>query len=136
MMEKIFKYQTDSVSVQAFRYFLAGTMAYAIDYSTLVMLTNVFKLHYLLSAAIAFMLGAITSYVLNITWVFDGRTLKNKYLEASIFFTLVISGLILNHYLILFFTEYARLHYLVSKLISTVAVGWLNFCARKYILFR
>lgn len=136
MMEKLFKYQTDSVSVQAFRYFLAGTMAYAIDYSTLIMLTNVFKFYYLTSAGIAFMLGAAASYVLNVTWVFDGRTFKNKYLEVSIFFTTVVAGLFLNHYLIQFFTESVKLHYLVSKLISTAGVAVMNFSTRKYLLFR
>lgn len=136
MMEKLFKDQTDSISVQAFRYVLAGTLAYAIDYSTLIMLTNIFKLYYLTSAAIAFMLGAATSYALNITWVFDGRIFKNKYLEASIFFVIVIIGLFLNHYCILFFTESVKLHYLISKFIATMAVAGFNFSARKYILFR
>jgi putative flippase GtrA len=136
MMDKLFKYQTDSISVQAFRYFLAGAMAYAIDYSTLVMLTNIFKLHYLTSAAIAFILGASASYILNVAWVFDGRTFKNKYLEVSIFFAIVVTGLILNHYFMLFFTESVKLHYLVSKFISTIAVGVLNFSTRKYVLFR
>lgn len=136
MIEKLFKYQTDSISVQAFRYVLAGTLAYAIDYSTLIMLTNIFKLYYLTSAAVAFILGAAASYVLNISWVFDRRLVKNKYLEVSIFFTIVITGLFLNHYCILFFTESVKLHYLVSKFIATIAVGALNFSTRKYILFR
>ena len=136
MIEKLFKYRTGSISTQAFRYVLAGALAYAIDYSTLVMLTNVLKLHYLTSAAIAFMLGAVVSYVLNITWVFDGRIFKNKYLEASVFFAIVITGLFLNHYCILFFTETVKLHYMISKFISTVAVAGFNFSARKYVLFR
>lgn len=136
MMEKLFRYQTDSISVQAFRYVLAGSLAYAIDYSTLIMLTNIFKLYYLTSAAMAFILGAATSYALNISWVFDRRIFRNKYLEASVFFAIVITGLFLNHYFILFFTESVKLHYLISKFISTIAVAVLNFSARKYILFR
>ena len=136
MIKKLFKYQTDSISVQAFRYFLAGAMAYAIDYSALIMFTNVFKFYYLTSAAIAFMLGAAASYILNITWVFDRRIFKNKYLEASAFFAIVIAGLFLNHYCILFFTESVKLHYLISKFISTIAVGVFNFSTRKYVLFR
>lgn len=136
MIKKLFKNQTDSISIQAFRYMLAGAAAYAIDYSTLVMLTNVFKVYYLTSAAIAFLLGAAVSYILNVSWVFDGRTFKNQYLEVSMFFVIVISGLVLNHYLIFFFTESVKLHYLVSKFISTIAVGILNFSARKYLLFR
>lgn len=136
MMEKLFKDQAESTSVQALRYILAGAMAYAIDYSSLVMFTNIFKFHYLSSAAIAFMLGATASYVLNITWVFDGRTFKNMYLEASLFFAIVIAGLFLNHYCMLFFTESVKLHYLISKFISTIAVGVFNFSTRKYLLFR
>jgi len=135
MIEKLFKYQTNSISVQAFRYVLAGALAYAIDYSALIMLVSIFKLHYLTSAAIAFMLGAATSYVLNIAWVFDGGVSKNKYLEASIFFAVVITGLFLNHYCILFFTNSVKLHYLISKFISTIAVGGFNFSARKYLVF-
>ena len=136
MIQKLFKYQADSISIQAFRYVLAGTLAYMIDYSTLIVLTHVFNLYYLMSAAIAFVLGAATSYILNISWVFDGGIFKNRYLEASIFLTIVIAGLFLNHFCILFFTETVKLHYLISKFISTIVVGWLNFSARKYILFR
>ena len=136
MIKKLFKYQAHSVSIQAFRYVLAGSLAGAIDYSTLVMLTNVFNVYYLTSAAIAFILGTATSYILNITWVFDKRTLKDKRLEAFIFLTIGIAGLFLNHFCIMFFTETVKLHYLISKFISTIAVAAVNFSARKYILFR
>ena len=136
MIEKLFKYQADSISVQAFRYVLAGALACVIDYSALIMLTNILKLYYLVSAAIAFLLGAAVSYLLNVAWVFDGRIFKNRYLEASIFLSIVITGLFVNHYCILFFTESVKLHYLTSKFISTIFVGWLNFSSRKYILFR
>ena len=136
MIEKLFKYQTHSISVQVFRYVLAGSLAGAIDYSTLIMLTSVFKVYYLTSAAIAFILGTATSYILNITWVFDKRTLKDKRLEAFIFLGIGIAGLFLNHYCIMFFTESVKLHYLISKVISTIAVAGVNFSARKYILFR
>ena len=132
----LFKAPADDISVQVFRYILSGTAACAVDYSALVALTQAFKLYYLTSAAIAFVLGAATSYVLNITWVFDKRTLKDRRLEASAFFAISIMGLFLNHYCILFFTEAVKLHYLISKLISSITVSAANFSARKYILFR
>ena len=84
----------------------------------------------------AFLLGAATSYALNVSWVFDGRMFKNKYLEIFLFLVIVIIGLFLNHYFILFFTESVKLHYLASKFIATIAVAVLNFSARKYLLFR
>jgi len=136
MIRKIFKAPTDSVYIQIFRYILSGSVACAVDYSTLVTLTQVFKLYYLTSAAIAFMLGAAVSYVLNITWVFDQRAFSDRRMEALLFFSIGIAGLFLNHYCIQFFTEAVKLHYLGSKVISTIAVFTVNFTARKFLLFR
>ena len=136
MIAKIFKAPTDSAYIQIFRYILSGSAACAVDYSTLVMLTQVFKLYYLTSAAIAFMLGAAVSYVLNITWVFDQRAFSDRRMEAFLFFSIGIAGLFLNHYCIQFFTDTAKLHYLGSKVISTIAVFTVNFTARKFLLFR
>ena len=136
MIRKIFKAPTDSVYIQIFRYVLSGSVACVVDYTTLVTLTQVFKLYYLTSAAIAFMLGAAVSYVLNITWVFDQRAFSDRRMEALLFFSIGIAGLFLNHYCIQFFTEAVKLHYLGSKVISTIAVFTVNFTARKFLLFR
>lgn len=136
MMEKLFEYPADNIPIQMFRYVLAGALAYAVDYGALAMLTNAFKVYYLTSAAIAFMLGAVISYILSITWVFNERTFKDRRLEASIFISIGIMGLFLNHYCMWFFTETVNLHYLSSKFISTIAVFAVNFSARKFILFR
>jgi len=136
MISKLFKAPSDSVFVQVFRYILSGAAALAVDYSILVTLTQTFKLYYLTSAAIAFMLGSTVSYILNVTWVFDRRAFDDRRLEVLIFFSIGIVGLTLNHYCIQFFTEIVKLHYLGSKAISTITVFSMNFIARKYILFR
>ena len=136
MIGKLFKTPSDAISIQIFRYILSGTAACAVDYTALVALTQVFKIYYLTSAAIAFMLGSTVSYILNITWVFDRRVFTDRRLEALLFFSIGIVGLFLNHYCIKFFTETVKLHYLGSKVISTIAVFAVNFIARKFILFR
>ena len=136
MIDKLFKIPSDRTSVQMFRYILSGTVACVIDYTALATLTQAFRIYYLVSAAIAFMLGMLTSYILNVAWVFDKRTFKNRELEVSIFFSIGIAGLVLNHFCIQFFTESIKLHYIFSKVIATIAVFVMNFSARKYILFR
>ncbi len=136
MIVKIFKSPTDSIYIQIFRYVLSGAAACAVDYGALITLTQAFKLYYLTSAAIAFMLGATVSYILNITWVFDKRAFSDRRLEALLFFSIGFAGLFLNHYCIQFFTETMKLHYLGSKAISTIAVFTVNFTARKFLLFR
>lgn len=136
MISKFFKAPSNDISVQIFRYILSGAVACAVDYSVLITLTQTFKLYYLTSAAIAFMLGSAVSYLLNIAWVFNQRTFSDRRLEMFLFFSIGIAGLFLNHYCIQFFTEILKLHYLGSKAISTIAVFIMNFTARKYILFR
>jgi len=107
-----------------------------VDYGLLIIFTEFFQLYYLTSSAIAFLLGSMTSYVLNVNWVFDKRTFKNRQLEILIFILIGIAGLVLNQYCLWFFTEDLNLHYLHSKIIATIVVFVLNFFARKYILFR
>jgi len=136
MVGKLFKDPTDSISIQVFRYVLAGTLAYVIDYSMLIVYVEIFGMYYLTAAAIAFLIGAITSYILNTAWVFNKRAFKDMRLEFAVFIALGAAGLFLNHWCIKFFTESVNLHYLVSKLISAMVVSAANFSARKYILFR
>ena len=136
MTGKLFKQATDDVFVQVFRYVLSGALAYAVDYCSLIVLVEVFKMHYLNAALAAFLLGSVTSYVLNVAWAFDRRTFKNRYFEIFVFVIIAIAGLFMNQYIIWAFTENVKFHYLFSKFIATMVVFTWNFFARKYILFR
>lgn len=102
----------------------------------MIVFVEVFKVYYLTAALIAFLIGSITAYILNVVWVFDKRTFRNRYVEISIFLLISVVGLIINQYIIWFFTENVHLYYLFSKLIATMIVVIWNFFARKYILFR
>ena len=136
MVEKLFRQPTDNIFIQAFRYVLSGALAYGVDYCSLIVFVEIFKIYYLTAALVAFLLGSITAYILNVRWVFDKRAFKNRYFEISIFVVIGVVGLILNQYIIWFFTENVNFHYVFSKLVATMIVVIWNFFARKYILFR
>lgn len=136
MINRLFRAAPDDIFVQVFRYILSGAAACVVDYSVLITLTQAFKVYYLVSAAIAFILGSTVSYLFNITWVFNQRAFSDRRLEILLFFSIGAAGLFLNHYCIQFFTEVVRMHYIGSKVISTIIVFVMNFTARKYILFR
>jgi len=122
--------------VQVFRYALSGTLAYVVDYCSLVILVEIFGIYYLTAACIAFLLGSLTAYMLNVKWVFDRRAFRNRYYELSIFIAIGAVGLVLNQYFIWLFTEKVGFYYLLSKLVATMFVFVWNFISRKYILFR
>lgn len=127
--------KTDSTLIQLFRYTFVGGIAFAIDFGSLYVLTEFFDIYYLVSAAIAFLLGLTTNYSLSVLWVFDKRSVKSRWVEYGIFGFIGLIGLGLNELFIWFFTEEVHLHYLLSKIISTFVVYFWNFFARKLTLF-
>jgi putative flippase GtrA len=132
---ELIKGQTDNTFIQLFRYTFVGGIAYIVDFGSLYALTEFLNIHYLRSAAFAFLLGLTTNYILSVNWVFGRRVVRNRFLEFAIFGSIGVIGLGLNEVLIWVFTEYVHLHYLLSKVVSTVFIYAWNFSARKFILF-
>ena len=127
--------KSDRTLIQLIRYGFVGGCAYTVDFGSLVVMTELLGIHYLVSAAAAFILGLITNYILSIVWVFHTRSMEDQRLEFFVFAVIGMIGLGFNEACIWFFTDLAGLHYLVSKLISTVFVFFWNFYARKKLLF-
>jgi len=134
-VETILRGKTNNTLFQLIRYTFVGGGAFLIDFLTLIFLTEVFHLHYLISAGIAFMLGLAVNYILSVRWVFANRTLKNKYFEFGFFMLIGIVGLGLNELFLWVLTDLMTLYYMISKLITAFIVYFWNFFARKYLLF-
>ncbi len=135
-LNTILKQETERTIIQLFRYVFVGGAAFIVDFGSLFILTDFFGIYYLISAAIAFILGLIVNYILSISWVFNNRKLDNSTLEFGVFTLIGIVGLGLNEVFIWFFTAEVGFYYLISKIISAVIVLFWNFFARKYVLFK
>jgi putative flippase GtrA len=128
--------KNSNIMAQFLRYVVVGGIAFLFDFSFLFIFTNYFHIHYLISAAIAFLIGLFINYLLSIFWVFDKRTLDNRMVEFFIFAIIGLIGLGLNEGFLWIFTGLVGLYFMYSKLISTFFVLLWNFSARKLILFR
>jgi putative flippase GtrA len=126
---------TDSTLVQLFRYVFCGGVSFAIDFILLFLLTHFGGIHYLVSSAIAFGVGAAVNYGVSVLWVFDKRVLQNRLAEFAVFVLLCVLGMGANGLLMYSLTELAGLHYLISKVFSTTVTFVGNFFAKKIILF-
>lgn len=135
LFQKLMLGKADSLLLQLFRYFFVGGAAFVVDYASLWFLTDICGLHYLLSAAIAFILGLTCNYLLSTAWVFDNNRLKNRWAEFVVFAIIGLVGLGLNELIMYVCCDGLHLHYMVAKLISTALVFFWNFFARKFILF-
>lgn len=121
---------------QLLKTIVASQAAFWLDFGILALLTEAAGLHYLASAAVAFLAGTTLSYVLSVVWVFDTRRVASKAAEYALFVLVGAVGLALNEGLLWLFTEALGLHYLLSKVVAaTLIFGW-NFAARKLLLFR
>ncbi|MBW3016386.1 GtrA family protein [Candidatus Woesearchaeota archaeon] len=135
-IKKLFIQKTDNTAIQLIRYAFVGGTATIIDFCLLYSFTEYLKIHYLISAALAVTIALTYNYILCILWVFNKRTIKNKIAELTIFALIAATGVGANEIIIWGLTEYARFHYLISKIFSTIIVYLWNFFARKYIIFK
>jgi putative flippase GtrA len=74
-IKRVLVVSTNSIVIQLVRYTIVGGLAFIVDFASLFALTEFFSVHYLISAAIAFLLGITTNYVLSLTWVFTKRAI-------------------------------------------------------------
>lgn len=132
---KLYRGNNDNILVQLFRYTWVGGLAFIVDYFSLYLLTEFAEVYYLLSAGIAFVFGLTVNYVLSTLWVFSNSRLSNKLSEFAVFTIIGIIGLGLNEVIMYICCKSFNIHYLISKLFSTVVVFLWNFFGRKYILF-
>ncbi len=121
--------------VQLICYGIVGGIAFVADYGSLWCLTEYGHIHYLTSAAIAFLFGLLVNYLLSIRWVFTERRFSNKWKEWVLFALIGIIGLGLNECLIYLISDILSMHYLLGKLVSTIVVFFWNFFARRFLIF-
>ena len=120
---------------QLIRYGFVGGVAFVADYASLYIFTEWLGVQYLVSAAIAFIIGLTFNYILSNLIVFTTHRLNNRWLEFSIFAIIGVIGLGLNELIMYCACEMIGMHYMIAKLISTALVFFWNFFARKLTLF-
>lgn len=122
-------------AAELLRYFAVSGAALAIDTGALFLAANF--VHYLWAATLGFLLGAVTSYLLSVRWVFRHRRLAAfPKTEFAAFAAIGLAGLVLNNLVIYSAVEHAELSLLAAKAVAAVLTFSFNFGMRKWGLFR
>ena len=100
----------------------------------LFVLTYCAGLNYVTSSIISFFSGTVLNYYLCTFWIFKIRCIENRHHEILYYAIINTIGLGINTLLILSFTEFIGLYFMLSKLLATFVTYWWNFGARKYFL--
>lgn len=135
LLNRLFVETSDNVLLQLFRYTFVGGFAFVVDFGLLYALTELVGMFYLASATCAFLAGLSVNYALSVAWVFHKSRLKSKWMEFLLFALVGVVGLGLTTLFLWIFTDLIGIHYLISKIITTILVYLWNFLGRKYWLF-
>lgn len=120
---------------ELFRYTLVGGLAFVADFGTLALLTELAGLHYLASAATAFIVGLSINYLLSVLWVFRQRRTTSIGREFMIFAIIGVLGLLLTEMLLAIGSGQFGIDYRWIKVVAVGGVFVWNFVARKVLLF-
>ncbi len=132
-IKKLFKEKTNNTFIQFFRYLFVGGFAAVVNIGMLYILTDFFNFYYLVSNIISFVLGLLVNYLLSKKFVFQEEISISQSKEFIIYAVIGIVGLGLDTLFVWLFTDVVKLHYLISKIISTFIVFIWNFGARKIL---
>jgi len=92
-------------------------------------------MYYLLSAGLVFIIATSINYFVSQQYVFTGsaRSLYSGYL-----FFLIIGGvgLLFIRVLMYLFVDIAHLHYVISRTLIALVVGWWNYLMNLYLNFK
>ncbi len=119
-----------------FRYNTVAIVATGIDFSTFVLLNDVFRLWYVLSTFFSAIVGGITAFILNRNWVFNS---KDKKLNNQIVKYILVWGgsIFLNTYGLYLLVENLNISEILSKVLVTVFVGiTYNFLMSRFFIFK
>ncbi|MDD6478366.1 MAG: GtrA family protein [Oscillospiraceae bacterium] len=111
-----------------------GFLCFLIDFAILSLLTEAFKVNYLVSSAIAFSVSVVVNYVLSVVFVFDVDCQNNKKRNFILFVFFSVIGLILTELIMKLGVDIISWDYRVVKIAATAIIMIYNFVTRKLFL--
>lgn len=130
----LFREKTTNTFIQFFRYIFVGGFAFLADAFSLWLCEKF--MHYMLAAAIAFVVGLAVNYFLSVIFVFsESEQVTNKLKEFIVYAVIGVIGLLLTEVIMYVLTDLCHLYFLLSKIVAAIVVLVWNFVARKKILY-
>lgn len=116
---------------EAWKYAVVAGLGLVLDFTCLVVLTEAFRVDYLVAAVCGFIVGLATTFVLSETFVFSDPIIKSRGARFAIFGAIGGAGLGILAVLMWLQVDVLGFNYVVAKVLSTGVVYVWNFMARR-----
>lgn len=113
------------------QYFWVALIGLSFDFGSLVFLTEVVGLNYLVSAGLGFSVGLVVNFFLSERFVFRDPSIASSRLRFALYALIGAIGLGILSFLMWVLVESLGIPYVVSKVFATAVVYAWNFFARR-----
>ena len=117
------------------KYAIGSTVSYLINIAIVVVMTDFWGVHYLLSTIAGYASIVITSYIFSVTWIFTERKIASRGKEFVAFTSITIFAMGMNLLSMWFFTGYLHWHYVVSNIVTNFLSTLWGYVPKKLFLF-
>lgn len=105
------------------KYSIVGISGIVVNTFVLFFFTDILKIFYLLSSAIAYETSILTNFIINDRWTFKSVNNRSNFSTRALYFNYaMITGAIIGMLLLYIFTSLLSINYLISNIISIVIV--------------
>jgi len=122
--------------IKAVRYSLGSILAVLVDIAVLWGLVNMSEISYLYAAALAFIFGCITKYLVSKHFVFEDNSANPEALTITLFLVVAALSLLINQVVLFVGVDLLSMHLLVAKIMSAGIVFISNFFLLGYFVFK
>ena len=134
-MKPATKSKTRKEIITLWKYAIGSTISYLINLAIVIVMTDLFEVHYLLSSITGYASIVITSYIFSVTWIFTERKIASRGKEFVAFTLITIFAMLMNLVSMWFFTGYLHWHYVVSNVVTNFLATFWGYVPKKLFLF-
>ncbi|MBR1958167.1 MAG: GtrA family protein [Tidjanibacter sp.] len=134
-MKPATKSKTRKEIITLWKYAIGSTISYLINLAIVIVMTDLFEVHYLLSSIAGYASIVITSYIFSVTWIFTERKIASRGKEFVAFTLITIFAMLMNLVSMWFFTGYLHWHYVVSNVVTNFLATFWGYVPKKLFLF-
>lgn len=118
------------------KFAVSGGSAMTLAIALLYLFTDIFRIWYLASSALAFVISVFYNFLLQKFWTFSGNQARGARQQLVMFFTISSVNLAVNATGMYFLVDIIKLWYLLSQVIMSALLAISNFFIYRSVVFK